>query len=123
MPHTVLSSVAGLDFVSREIHPVALFVIGYDRSHEFVGIPKRIFPIVLVRSGIRKGLFDMGRRFKIGRADAQIVDFLSGFLEFNPPVIQCGKNFFSETVDGSGKLHDFSSFTSNEWATVSVLSH
>ena len=64
-----------------------------------------ILPVGRVHGGLRERAADMLRRFKVRRADTQIVECPALLLQGDSLIVQSRKNFFAKPVQPFGKLH------------------
>ena len=98
MAHSLLASVNRHHHIRGDLYLETLLIIFADSVQKFRDIPETVFPVLVVHSGLGKGLLDMLRSFEIRGADAHVIYFHSLLLQLHFPVVESGKYLISESV-------------------------
>ena len=96
--HALLAAVAAGDLIGCDHYAEAALIILADRVEQFGNIPQAVFPVIRVHCRVRHGTADMLGRFKIGRADTEIVYRAPRRLELYFFHIQCGEDLVAKPI-------------------------
>ena len=99
MPNAVLTArKAHHIFPDKALHPEPAHIIPAHRVQQLRQVAQAVFPVFVFGGGLHQRLFDMGRRGKIRRTHAQIVQRAPLGLQRHLAVVQRGENFRAEQL-------------------------